>query len=176
MRQNNLRKLIGIWPNFPKEGIIFRDINPLLRDAEGLVCTIKRVCGMIESAKIDLVAGIEARGFVIASLVAMAEKKGLVLVRKAGKLPGPVISEPYDIEYGSAVLEVQKDSVKTGQRILIVDDVIATGGTAIAAANLFQRLGGTIVGYAFVMNLKKLGGSARLSAKGFKVHYIWEYE
>lgn len=176
MDYNNFRNMVRAWPNFPTKGIVFRDINPLLRDSEGLACIIKRLCQLLESTEIDIIAGIEARGFIIASSVAMTLNKGLVLIRKAGKLPGPTISEPYDIEYGSAIMEVQRDSVKRNQKVVIVDDIIATGGTAVAAATLLERLGGIISGCAFVINLRNLGGTKKLGAKGFKVHYILEYE
>jgi adenine phosphoribosyltransferase len=106
----------------------------------------------------------------------MKLNKGLVLIRKAGKLPGPTISEPYNIEYGSATMEVQRNSVKADQKVVIVDDVIATGGTAIAATNLLKRLGGIISGCAFVINLKNLRGAEKLCMNGFRVHYILEYE
>jgi adenine phosphoribosyltransferase len=108
--------------------------------------------------------------------LAMKLNKGLILMRKAGKLPGPTVSEPYNIEYGSAVMEVQIDAIKAGQRILLADDLIATGGTAIAAANIIQRLGGVIVGFVFVIDIKNLGGTAELAKRGFKVNSLLEYD
>lgn len=176
MDDSNFRNMIGAWPDFPKKGVVFRDINPLLLSSDGLASIINRLCQLLEFTEIDLVAGIEARGFVIASAVAMKLNKGLVLIRKAGKLPGPTISEPYNIEYGSATMEVQRNSVKADQKVVIVDDVIATGGTAIAATNLLERLGGIISGCAFVINLKNLRGAEKLCTNGFRVHYILEYE
>jgi adenine phosphoribosyltransferase len=176
VHHNRFKNLIRAWPNFPKKGIMFRDIAPLLRDSEALVYIPRRLCESIGKTKFDVVVGIESRGFVIGSLVAMQLNKGLVLVRKAGKLPGPTISESYEIEYGLAAMEVQKDSIQAGQKIVIADDVIATGGTALAAAKLLQGLGGIIVGFVFMINLKNLGGASKLADNGFKVEYIFEYE
>src|SRR4029078_1994162 len=144
-----------------------KDINPVLRNNDALNYITERLGEKFVSNQIDMVAAIESRGFIIGSLLAMKLNKGLVLMRKAGKLPGPTISEPYNIEYGSATMEVQRNSVKADQKVVIVDDVIATGGTAIAATNLLERLGGIISGCAFVINLKNLRGAEKLCTNGF---------
>ena len=176
MQYNEFKSLVGIWPNFPRNGVLFKDINPVLRNNDALNYITERLGEKFVSNQIDMVAAIESRGFIIGSLLAMKLNKGLVLMRKAGKLPGPTISEPYNIEYGSAVMEVQKDAIKTGQRILLADDLIATGGTAIAAATIIQRLGGVIVGFVFVIDIKNLGGTAELGKRGFKVNSLLEYD
>ena len=176
MQDNEFKSLVGIWPNFPRDGVLFKDINPVLRNKEALNYITERLGEQLVQNQIDMVAAIESRGFIIGSLLAMKLNKGLILMRKAGKLPGPTVSEPYDIEYGSAVLEVQIDAIKAGQRILLADDLIATGGTAIAAATIIQRLGGVIVGFVFVIDIKNLGGTAELGKRGFKVNSLLEYD
>ena len=175
MQDNEFKSLVGIWPNFPRNGVLFKDINPVLRNNEALNYITEKLSEQLGSNQIDMVAAIESRGFIIGSLLAMKLNKGLILMRKAGKLPGPTVSEPYDIEYGSAVMEVQIDAIKAGQRILLADDLIATGGTAIAAATIIQRLGGVIVGFVFVFAIKNLGGTAVLDKRGFKVNYLLVY-
>jgi adenine phosphoribosyltransferase len=176
MQDNVFKSLVGIWPNFPRNGVLFKDINPVLRNNESLNYITEKLSEQLVSNQIDMVAAIESRGFIIGSLLAMKLNKGLILMRKAGKLPGPTVSEQYNIEYGSAVMEVQIDAIKAGQRILLADDLIATGGTAIAAANIIQRLGGVIVGFVFVIDIKNLGGTAELAKRGFKVNSLLEYD
>jgi adenine phosphoribosyltransferase len=176
MNPDKFEKLIQVWPDFPKNGVMFRDISPLFRDSEALIFVPRVLCESLNNVKFDVVVGIESRGFVVGSLIAMQLKKGLVLIRKAGKLPGPTISQSYEVEYGLAEMEVQKDSILPGQKVVIADDVIASGGTAIAAAKLVETLGGIIVGFVFMINLKNLGGASKLTDKGFKVEHIFEYE
>jgi adenine phosphoribosyltransferase len=176
MQDNVFESLIGIWPNFPRNGVLFKDINPVLRNNEALNYITEKLSEQLVSNQIDMVAAIESRGFIIGSLLAIKLNKGLILMRKAGKLPGPTVSDAYNIEYGSAVMEVQIDAIKAGQRILLADDLIATGGTAIAAANIIQRLGGVIVGFVFVIDIKNLGGTAELAKRGFKVNSLLEYD
>jgi adenine phosphoribosyltransferase len=176
MQDNVFKSLVGIWPNFPRNGVLFKDINPVLRNNESLNYITEKLSEQLVSNQIDMVAAIESRGFIIGSLLAMKLNKGLILMREAGKLPGPTVSEQYNIEYGSAVMEVQIDAIKAGQRILLADDLIATGGTAIAAANIIQRLGGVIVGFVFVIDIKNLGGTAELAKRGFKVNSLLEYD
>ena len=176
MNPDKFEKLIQVWPDFPKNGVMFRDISPLFRDSEALIFVPRVLCESLNNVKFDVVVGIESRGFVVGSLIAMQLKKGLVLIRKAGKLPGPTISQSYEVEYGLAEMEVQKDSILPGQKVVIADDVIASGGTAIAAAKLVEGLGGIIVGFVFMINLKNLGGATKLTDKGFKVEHIFEYE
>jgi adenine phosphoribosyltransferase len=176
MSPDKFKKLIQVWPDFPKSGVLFRDISPLFRDSEALIFVPRVLSESLKSIEFDVVVGIESRGFVVGSLIAMQLKKGLVLIRKAGKLPGPTISQSYEVEYGLAEMEVQKDSILPGQKVVIADDVIASGGTAIAAAKLVEGLGGIIVGFVFMINLKNLGGATKLTDKGFKVEHIFEYE
>jgi adenine phosphoribosyltransferase len=173
---NKFKKLIRGWPDFPKNGIMFRDITPLLRDPEALLFVSRVLSRSTRNVKFDSVVGIESRGFVVGSLVALQLKKGLVLVRKVGKLPGPTISQSYRIEYGQARMEIQKDSVQHGNKVVIVDDLIATGGTAFASAKLVERLGGIVSSFIFLINLKNLGGAYKLVKNGFKVDYVFEYE
>lgn len=176
VNSDKFKKLIRAWPDFPKNGVLFRDIAPLLSDAEALIFIPRMLCESLHNVKFDVVVGIESRGFVVGSLIAMQLKKGLVLIRKVGKLPGPTISQSYEVEYGLAAMEVQKYSILPGQKVVIADDVIASGGTALAAAKLVQGLGGIIVGFVFMINLKNLGGACKLTDNGFKVEYIFEYE
>ena len=138
MQDNVFKSLVGIWPDFPRNGVLFKDINPVLRNNEALNYITEKLSEQLVSNQIDMVAAIESRGFIIGSLLAMKLNKGLILMRKAGKLPGPTVSEPYNIEYGSAVMEVQIDAIKAGQRILLADDLIATGGTAIASSKYYS--------------------------------------
>ncbi|HEY7367965.1 MAG TPA: adenine phosphoribosyltransferase, partial [Nitrosopumilaceae archaeon] len=127
MNTDKFKRLIRDWPDFPKNGVMFRDISPLLRDPEALISISKVLCSSIKNVKFDLVVGIESRGFVVGSLIALQLKKGLVLIRKVGKLPGPTITQSYEIEYGLATMEIQNDSIQHGKRVVIVDDLIATG-------------------------------------------------
>jgi adenine phosphoribosyltransferase len=173
---DKFKRLIRDWPDFPKNGVMFRDISPLLRDPEALISISKVLCSSIKNVKFDLVVGIESRGFVVGSLIALQLKKGLVLIRKVGKLPGPTITQSYEIEYGLATMEIQNDSIQHGKRVVIVDDLIATGGTALASTKLVERLGGIVSCFVFVINLRNLGGESKLIDNGFKVEYIFEYE
>jgi adenine phosphoribosyltransferase len=171
----DLAKIIKTFPDFPKKGIIFRDINPVFGNYEALNYMSEEFCRRIPESNIDCIAGIESRGFVIATALALTIGKGLILVRKAGKLPGQTLKQPYDIEYGNSIMEIQKDSIRKGQRVLIADDLIATGGTAIAAERLVLQLGGKIVGFAFVIELASIGGARRIRELGYKVHSLVVY-
>lgn len=151
-------------PDFPRPGVLFKDITPLLHDPEAFGAVIAEVTSR-HSGEVDLVAGIEARGFILAAPLACALGVGFVPVRKAGKLPGEVVSQSYDLEYGRATIEVRADAVQTGQRVLLVDDVLATGGTALAAWDLLERLGGHIVGLEVLIELGFLGGRQRLAGR-----------
>jgi adenine phosphoribosyltransferase len=160
-------------PNFPKKGIIFRDITTLWKDGRLLRKSTSVLQEHYKSKRIDAVLGIEARGFVVGAPLAERLGVGFVPLRKVGKLPGEKISESYDLEYGTATLEIHKDAVKKGERILIVDDLIATGGTALAAAKLVEVLRGEVVGFAFVVELEALNG--RDALKGYDVFSIVKY-
>ena len=160
-------------PNFPKKGIMFRDITTLWKDGRLLRKCTDVLYGRYRGAKIDAVLGIEARGFVVGAPLAVRLGVGFIPLRKLGKLPGAKISESYDLEYGTATLEIHVDAVKKGERILIVDDLIATGGTALAAAKLVEVLRGKVVGFAFVVELAALRG--REALKGYDVFSIVKY-
>ena len=153
-------------PDFPKPGIVFKDITPLLADHATFTEAVEGLAGPFRDAGVDTVAGIEARGFVLGAPVALALGAGFVPVRKQGKLPGTVVSASYELEYGSAVLEVTSDAFIKGSRVLVVDDVLATGGTAAATVDLVRRCGGEVAGVAMLMELSFLTGRAALTAVG----------
>ena len=170
---NHLKSLIREVPDFPKPGINFYDITTLLKDAKGLQGVLDALKSRYSGASIDQVIGIEARGFFFAPAVAYAIGAGFVPVRKPKKLPAPVESVEYALEYGTDRLEIHKDAVQPGQRILIIDDVLATGGTAAAVAELVTRMGGNIAGLAFVVELDFLKGRDKLV--GQDVHSLLHY-
>lgn len=160
-------------PNFPKEGIIFRDITTLWKDGRLLRKCTDVLYEHYKDKRIDAVLGIEARGFVVGAPLAERLGVGFIPLRKLGKLPGAKISESYELEYGTATLEIHRDAIEKGERILIVDDLIATGGTALAAAKLVEVLRGKVVGFAFVVDLTFLKG--REALKGYDVYSIVKY-
>ncbi len=153
-------------PDFPKPGIVFKDLMPLFADGEVFRQVTDGIVAHYGADSFDVVAGIEARGFVLAAAVAYATGKGVVPVRKAGKLPREVFAASYALEYGEATLEVHRDAFVAGQRVLVLDDVLATGGTAGAALELVERAGGTVAGLTVVLELSFLGGRERLGARG----------
>ena len=157
-----VKKIIRDIPDFPKEGIIFKDITTVLKDSEGLKRTIDYLTEQYKDKNIDYVAGIESRGFIFGTPLAYNLGAGFVVVRKPGKLPAEVESITYELEYGTDTLEIHKDAIETGKRVLIIDDLLATGGTACAACDLVQQIGGDVVGIAFVIEIDGLGGRARL--------------
>ncbi|TQS85300.1 MAG: adenine phosphoribosyltransferase [Candidatus Methanoprimaticola hominis] len=158
-----LRDYVAEIPDFPKEGIIFRDVTTILSDADGLHMAVDGLIDMMKDIDFDLVVGSESRGFIFGAPVAYAMHKGFILVRKKGKLPRETISETYDLEYGSATLEMHKDAIKPGQKVVIIDDLIATGGTTEAIVKMVEREGGDIVKIGFVMELAGLKGREKLS-------------
>ncbi len=172
---DDLRALLRTIPDFPRPGIEFRDITTLLLDARGFAASIERLAGTVTD-KPDLIAGIEARGFVIAAALAQRLGTGLLLVRKHGKLPGATIEEDYALEYGTDRLAIHVDAFAPGASILIADDLIATGGTALAAARLIRRAGGNVAGAAFVIDLPELGGAALLREAGVAVTTLLSFE
>ncbi len=172
---DDLKALIRTIPDFPKPGIQFRDITTLLLDADGFAASIERLAFKIEE-KPDLIAGIEARGFVVAAALAQRLGTGLLLIRKDGKLPGATIAEEYALEYGTDRLAMHVDACAPGTRVEIVDDLLATGGTALAAARLVARAGGTVTGMSFIVDLPDLGGGDALRAEGFEVRHLIEFE
>jgi adenine phosphoribosyltransferase len=169
-----LKDFVTTIPDFPKPGIMFRDITTVVSSAEGLKMSIDQMVDQLKNIDFDLVAGSESRGFVFGTPVAYALGKGFVLVRKKGKLPRETISQEYDLEYGTATLEMHKDAIKPGDKVVIVDDLIATGGTTEAMIKMIERLGGKVVKICFVMELAGLGGRDRL--KGYDVTSLIRYE
>jgi adenine phosphoribosyltransferase len=169
----DLKQHIRHVPDFPKPGILFYDITTLLRDPAGLKTTIDRLSAPYQGNQIDVVVGIESRGFILGAAVAERLGAGFIPIRKPGKLPAKAIKETYDLEYGKDALEIHADAVDKGQRVLIVDDVLATGGTASAAALLVKKLGGQLCGLAFLIELLFLNGKARLT--GERVYSVLQY-
>ena len=159
----DLKSLIRDVPDFPKPGILFRDITPLLADPAGFRATINRFLGRFADLDVDKVVGIESRGFLFGPVLAYQLGAGFVPVRKPRKLPAGTIREEYALEYGSDAVEMHQDAVRPGERILIVDDLIATGGTAGAASRLVAKTGGEVIGFGFIVELTALGGRARLA-------------
>ena len=160
-----IRGLVRDVPDFPKPGVVFKDITPLLADPAGLSAVVDGLADAFADTAVDKVVGIEARGFVLAAPLAVRLGAGFVPVRKVGKLPWSTHAQEYDLEYGTDHLEVHQDAIAPGERVLVVDDVIATGGTAEAAAQLVERLGGEVVGLGFLLELTFLGGVARLGGR-----------
>ena len=171
-----IKSKIKTYPHWPKQGVMFRDINSLLNDKEGLKILMGKLVERYKDMDFDTVAGIESRGFITGSLLAHALGKSFVLIRKPGKLPGEVASEEYSLEYGKDKIEVQKEAIKKGSKVLVVDDIIATGGTALAACNLINKLGGEVVECSFVIDLPYIGGKKKLLDAGYKVFNLVEFE
>ncbi|MCL4764704.1 MAG: adenine phosphoribosyltransferase [Hyphomicrobiaceae bacterium] len=176
MEVENLKRLIRTIPDYPKPGIMFRDVTTLLRDADGFEQAIIALARPFETERVDAVAGIEARGFILGGAVADRLGCGFVPIRKKGKLPWKTIGQEYTLEYGVDAIEIHEDAIRTGERILIVDDLIATGGTAEAAAKLVRRSGGEVVGAAFVIDLPELGGLGKLEEHGVRCHALVAFE
>lgn len=176
MNDAEFKVLVRSWNDFPTKGISFKDINPLLRTPDSLNYLNEKLLNMCTNVQMNKIAAIESRGFIPGTLLAMSLNKGLVLIRKEGKLPGPTIKESYSIEYGTRVIEIQNDAILVGEKILIADDLLATGGSAIAAASLVEKLGGTIVGFVFIICLNYLEGMDKLRNHGYNVNCILEYD
>ena len=158
----NLKDKIADYPDFPKKGILFRDFSPILGDPSALSFVIEEFSKKFHPNDVDVFAGIESRGFILACALALKYNKGMILLRKAGKLPGKTVKASYTIEYGKAVMEVQKDVMQEGQRVVICDDLLATGGTAQAAAKLIEKIKGVVVGFAFIIELLELNGQEKI--------------
>lgn len=161
-------------PDFPEEGIIFRDVTSVLQDAEGLHLAIRSMMELLDGVEFDVVAGAESRGFIFGTPIAYQMGKAFVPIRKKGKLPCETIEETYDLEYGSATIEMHKDSIEPGQKVVLVDDLIATGGTVEAAIKMIEKLGGEVVKVIFLMELAGLKGRERLS--GYDIASVITYE
>ena len=162
--------------DFPHEGILFRDVTTLFADPRGFRIAVDQMLHPYAGQRIDVVVGLEARGFILGGAIAHQLGTGFVPIRKKGKLPGTTISQDYKLEYGEAIVEIHDDAIQPGQRVLIVDDLLATGGTAEAGIGLVERLGGAIVGCAFIVDLPDLGGRKRLEALGMEVHALCAFE
>jgi adenine phosphoribosyltransferase len=162
--------------DFPHEGILFRDVTTLFADARGFRMAIDQLLTPYAGLRIDKVAGLEARGFILGGAVAHQLSTGFVPIRKKGKLPGSTISQSYTLEYGEAVVEVHDDAMQPGEKVLLVDDLLATGGTAEAGIRLIERLGAEVIGCAFVVDLPDLGGRRKLEALGMDVHALCAFD
>jgi len=171
----DLKKHIRSIPDYPKKGILFRDITTLIKDAKAFKYTNDRIIELAKNIDFDKVAAIESRGFVFASTVSYKLEKPFILLRKKNKLPAEVHSIDFELEYGTATIEVHKDSIEKGEKILIIDDLIATGGTAEAAAKIVEISGGKVAGFIFVINLFDLPGNNMLRDKGYKTESLIEF-
>lgn len=171
-----IKSRIRTVAHYPKPGIMFRDITTLLKDPVGLRITIDELARRYADMKIDKIAGIEARGFIIGAPLAYALGKGFVPIRKKGKLPAETIGHDYELEYGTDRIEIHTDAIEKGEKVLLVDDLIATGGTAEAACKLLEKIGGNIVECCFIIDLPDIGGRARLEKRGHKVFALSEFE
>ena len=171
-----IKSLIRTVPHYPKQGVQFRDITTLLKDPLGLKVTVDELTKRYADQRIDKVVGIESRGFLIGAPLAYQLGVGFVPVRKQGKLPAETLGHDYELEYGSDRVEIHVDAIEQGERVLLVDDLIATGGTALASIALIEKLGGIVAECAFVIDLISLGGRDRLEAKGHKMFALCEFE
>ena len=171
-----VKDYIRTIPDFPHAGIMFRDVTTLFDDPDGFQLAIKQLVAPYLGQKIDKVAGLEARGFILGGAVAYHLGCGFVPIRKQGKLPGSVISQEYTLEYGQAVLELHEDAIEAGETVVVVDVLLATGGTAEAGVKLIGRLGGDVTACAFVIDLPELGGSKKLQAMGLPLHSLCSFE
>jgi adenine phosphoribosyltransferase len=171
----DLKKFIRSIPDYPKKGILFRDITTLIKDEGAFSETINQIVERSKKVKFDKIAAIESRGFVFAAAVSYILKKPFIMLRKKNKLPADVHSVDFELEYGTATIEVHKDSINTNEDILIIDDLIATGGTAEAAAKLVDISGGSVACFIFVINLFDLNGSDNLVKKGYKVENLIDF-
>ncbi len=171
-----LTSRIRTIPDYPKKGIMFRDITTLFKDPIGMRIAIDQLASRYLNMKIDKIAGIEARGFIVGAPLAYLLGVGFVPVRKKGKLPAETVGKDYELEYGVDRIEIHTDAIAKGERVLLVDDLIATGGTAEAAAELIKEIGGEVVECAFIIDLPDIGGSSKLRQKGYEVYSLCQFE
>ena len=171
----NLKKFIRSIPDYPKKGILFRDITTLIKDPKAFKFTNDKIIELSKKIEFDKVAAIESRGFIFAATVSYILNKPFILLRKKNKLPAETHSVDFKLEYGEATIEVHKDSINNNEKILVIDDLIATGGTAEAAAKLIEISGGTVAGFIFVINLFDLPGNDLLKSKGYKTNNLIEF-
>ena len=170
----DLKKLIRDIPDFPMAGIVFKDITTLLKDPQGLISAAEELCNCAKNKGITKVAGIESRGFILGGLIAAKLDAGFIPIRKPGKLPGEKIAESYSLEYGTDSIEIHKDAIQPGDKVLLHDDLLATGGTMEAACKLVEQLGGEVVQISFLIELNFLSGREKL--KGYDVRSIIQYD
>lgn len=171
-----VKDYIRTIPDFPHAGIMFRDVTTLFSDPRGFRIAVDQLLHPYTGTNIDRVAGLEARGFILGGAIAHQLSLGFVPIRKKGKLPGATIAQSYTLEYGEATMEVHDDAFQPGERVLLVDDLLATGGTAEAGLKLIERLGAQVVGCAFVIDLPELGGRKRLESLGMEVHALCTFD
>jgi len=169
----DLKQFIRDVPDFPKKGIVFKDITTLLKDPAALKITIERLYAEVKDLRINKVVGIESRGFIFGGMLAERLNAGFIPVRKPGKLPADVLKQSYELEYGTDTIEIHKDAISKGDRVLLHDDLLATGGTAAAACNLIEQMGGEVVLISFIIELDFLCGRDKL--KGYKIHSLLNY-
>ncbi|MFS4437215.1 adenine phosphoribosyltransferase [Paracoccaceae bacterium GXU_MW_L88] len=173
--ERQIRDYVRTIPDFPKPGIMFRDVTTLFANPRGFRICVDQLLAPYADDKIDKVVGLEARGFILGGAVAHQLSVGFVPIRKAGKLPGKVLRQSYQLEYGEATMELHDDAIKPGEKILLVDDLLATGGTAEAGIALCEALGGEVISCAFIIDLPELGGRKRLESRDMHVHALTEF-
>ena len=171
----DLKKYIRSIPDYPKKGILFRDITTLIKDKNAFKESVDQMAKIISNLNCDKIAGIESRGFIFSSPLAYNLSKPNILLRKKNKLPAERYSIDFELEYGKATLEIHKDSISVGEKVIIIDDLIATGGTAEAAAKLVEKCGGKVLGFVFAINLFDLGGKKSLENKGYKTYSLMDF-
>ena len=171
----NLKDYIRSIPDYPKKGILFRDITTLIKDEKAFTETVNRIVKILTNYNIDKIAAIESRGFVFASAISYILKKPFILLRKKNKLPAERYSVDFELEYGTATIEMHKDSISSGEKVVIIDDLIATGGTAEAGAKIIEMAKGSVALFIFVINLFDLGGCDKLIKSGYKVENLIEF-
>lgn len=173
-----IKSKIRTVPDYPKKGIMFRDITTLIKDPVGFRLVIDQLTQRYihDDYSFNVIVGIESRGFIIGGALSYTLGRGFVPIRKKGKLPAEVVAQEYELEYGTDRIEIHKDAIKKGDRVLLIDDLLATGGTAAAAAALIEKLGGTIVEMAFIVDLPDVGGKKKLTDKGYRIFALTEFE
>jgi adenine phosphoribosyltransferase len=173
-----IKSKIRTVPDYPKKGIMFRDITTLIKDPVGFRLVVDSLTQRYihASYQFDTIVGIESRGFIIGAALSYALGKGFIPIRKKGKLPAEVESQEYALEYGTDRIEIHKDALKKGERVILIDDLLATGGTALAAAALIEKIGGVVVEMAFIVDLPEVGGRKKLLDKGYKIFCLTEFE
>lgn len=172
----DIQKLVRTIPNFPKPGIMFRDITTLLADAEGFKSTIDLLKEHYKTLEFDYIVGIESRGFILGAALAYALGKGFVPIRKKGKLPGKTVSLEYTLEYGSDTIEIHCDAFKPGSKVIVIDDLMATGGTAINSCKLVEKIGGQVVEVCVAIDLPEIQGSQKVKVAGYNFYTLMEFE